>query len=218
MVTHPARIGFDYVTKESLQQPRCGFFFVFECKISFLVSSSLFSNSCSAVSCDFGVFVRGGELKSYSTLFSGIKRLLLIWMLAASFLSVCWQLSPWYLVCWYSDPCALLKQLGQFLVPAWGSSMGSSLHPSWDSGDKACHMLIGLLALASVCLWSPRRQGQQTPTLGATVGSVLLPGSTHRERIAYGHPTPLLMHSWVMVPCLSGGPMLLLSIPSAATA
>ena len=52
-------------------------------------------DGCSAGSCDFDVFVRGGELKSfYSVIFSVIEGLLLVWMLAASFLSVCWPLSP----------------------------------------------------------------------------------------------------------------------------
>ena len=54
-----------------------------------------FVDGCSAVSCDFGVFVRGGELKFfYSTILSRIEGLLLVWMLSASFVSVYWPLSP----------------------------------------------------------------------------------------------------------------------------
>ena len=37
--------------------------YVFECRISILIGSSLFTDGCSAVSCDFGVLVRGDELK-----------------------------------------------------------------------------------------------------------------------------------------------------------
>ena len=37
--------------------------YIFECRISFLIGSSLFIDGCSAVSCDFGVLVRGDELK-----------------------------------------------------------------------------------------------------------------------------------------------------------
>ena len=37
--------------------------YVFGCRISFLVGSSLFLIGCSAISCNFGVLVRGGKLK-----------------------------------------------------------------------------------------------------------------------------------------------------------
>lgn len=41
------------------------------------------------------VFLRKGELKSfYSVILSGIKELLFIWMLAASFRSMCWPSFP----------------------------------------------------------------------------------------------------------------------------
>ena len=58
-------MGFDYITNVPLLLSCCGFFLVFGCRISCLVGSSLFVDGCSAVSCDFGVFVRGGELKSF---------------------------------------------------------------------------------------------------------------------------------------------------------
>ena len=65
-------------------------------KISFLVGSSLFFvDDCTAVSCDFSVFVRGGELKSfYPVIFSRTKELLLVWMFAAFSLIMCRPLSP----------------------------------------------------------------------------------------------------------------------------
>ena len=58
--------GFGFLMKAPLLPSHYGFVFVFGCRISFLVGSSLFLLMvCSAVSCDFGVFVRGGELKSF---------------------------------------------------------------------------------------------------------------------------------------------------------
>lgn len=111
-----------------------------ECEIPVLVGSSLlyqwlFSGR------DFGVFARVGELKAfYSALFSGIEWWLLVWMLAASLLSVCWLLSTrygcagivalpgiaglistWCLVAgltWVAAVRTLLGQRGQGLVPA----------------------------------------------------------------------------------------------------
>lgn len=72
----------------------CGFF-VFGCKNSFLVDPSFSVDGCSAVVCDFGVYVREGEFEFFcSTILSRIEGLLLVWMLAAAFLSVCWLLSP----------------------------------------------------------------------------------------------------------------------------
>ena len=57
----------------------CDFFLVSECKISYLVGSSLSFGGCSAVSCDFVILGRGGELRSfYSAILSGIKGLLSI--------------------------------------------------------------------------------------------------------------------------------------------
>lgn len=47
---------------------RCASFFVFGCRISFLVGSSLFLINVCSVICDLGVLVRGGELKVLSTL------------------------------------------------------------------------------------------------------------------------------------------------------
>lgn len=42
----------------------CGILFVFGCRIC-LGRFQPFSNSCSAVSCDFGALTRGDELKSF---------------------------------------------------------------------------------------------------------------------------------------------------------
>ena len=53
---------FDYIAIAPLLPSHRDFFFVFGCRISFLVGSSLFVDGCSAVSCDFGVFVRGGQM------------------------------------------------------------------------------------------------------------------------------------------------------------
>ena len=63
-------MGFDYIMKAPLLLSHRGFFFVFGCKISFLVGSSLFCQWLFS-SCDFGLFMRGGELKSsYFAIFS----------------------------------------------------------------------------------------------------------------------------------------------------
>lgn len=50
--------------------------------------------------------MRWDKLKSYPTTFSEIEGLLLIWMLAAAFLSVCWPWSPWYGMCRCDSLCA----------------------------------------------------------------------------------------------------------------
>ena len=59
-----------FITYAPLLPSCCGFFFVFGCRISFFVGSSLFCQWFFRVSCDFGVFVRGVELKSYSAILS----------------------------------------------------------------------------------------------------------------------------------------------------
>lgn len=54
----------NYIVKASLLPSHCGFFFVFVCRIALLESlSSFLIDSCSAVSCNVGVFLRGGEFK-----------------------------------------------------------------------------------------------------------------------------------------------------------
>ena len=59
---------FAYVAQAHLLPSPCGFFFVFRCRISFLLVSSLFCQWL-LCSCDFGVFVKRGELQSfYSTI------------------------------------------------------------------------------------------------------------------------------------------------------
>ena len=71
-VTHLACTGFDFITIALLLPSHCGFFFVFACRVSFLVGSSIFLvNGSLAVICDFHVSVRRGELPSfYSTILS----------------------------------------------------------------------------------------------------------------------------------------------------
>ena len=82
-------MGFDYIMKVPLLPSCCGFVFVFGCRLSSLVDLSLFFDGHSTVSCDLGVFIRGDKLKFlYSAILSGIEGLLLVWMLAASFLRV----------------------------------------------------------------------------------------------------------------------------------
>ena len=59
-------MGFDFIMIVPLLLSYCGFFFVFGCRISFVVGSSIFFfDGCSPVSCDFGIFVRRGELMSF---------------------------------------------------------------------------------------------------------------------------------------------------------
>ena len=55
--------GVVYIAEASLLPSQCGFFFVFGYRISFLVASGLFSWWFFS-KCNFGVFVRGGELES----------------------------------------------------------------------------------------------------------------------------------------------------------
>ena len=80
---HLMGMGFNYILKAPLLLSHCGFF-IFGCRLSFLVGLSLFVDGYSAVSCDFGVFMRGGELKSfYSAILSptrGIHILLFIYL------------------------------------------------------------------------------------------------------------------------------------------
>ena len=61
--THLVHMGFDYIAKAHLLLS------VFGCRISLLLSSVFFVDSCSAVSCDSGVFMRGVELKSFYSAF-----------------------------------------------------------------------------------------------------------------------------------------------------
>ena len=58
-------MGFTYISSVPLL-PSCSGFFVFGCRISFLVGSRhFFTDGCSAVRCDFGIFMGGGELKVF---------------------------------------------------------------------------------------------------------------------------------------------------------
>ena len=67
-VVHLVGMGFDCIMKAPIIPSHCCFF-VFGYRISFLVGPSLFVHGCSAVSFDFGVFMREGELKSCYTSF-----------------------------------------------------------------------------------------------------------------------------------------------------
>ena len=58
-------MGFDFIAIVPLVPSPCGFFFVFGCRVSFHSFQSVFVDGCSAVSCDFGVYVRRGELTSF---------------------------------------------------------------------------------------------------------------------------------------------------------
>ena len=90
--------------------------------------------------------------------------------------------------------CTLRGQQGQCLVPAHGSCSSGLCPPLQPT------------MVASTCT-HPRSSCRQCP--------VVWEGS--QERSTYGGPAPLLMCPPVMVPCLSGGPRLLLSTPSVAT-
>ena len=70
-VGHPLRrYGIAYMVK-SLLPSQCDFF-VFECRIAFLVVSVYFVDGCPPVTCDFGVFMGGDGLESfYSTILFG---------------------------------------------------------------------------------------------------------------------------------------------------
>lgn len=57
-------MGFDYVMSVFLLLSRCGFLIIsLDVEYLFLIDFSLFSNGCSAVSCNFPVLMRRGELK-----------------------------------------------------------------------------------------------------------------------------------------------------------
>ena len=62
-------MGFVFIAIMPLLPSHCGFFFVFGCRVSFLVGPVLFVvvvvDGCSAVSCDFGISVRRGQLTSF---------------------------------------------------------------------------------------------------------------------------------------------------------
>ena len=61
--THLVHLGFDYIAKAHLLPSVSG------CRISLLVGPVFFVDSCSAVNCDSGVFMRGVELKSFYSAF-----------------------------------------------------------------------------------------------------------------------------------------------------
>ena len=57
-------MGFDYIVSDLLLPPHCGFFFIsLDVEYIFWYVPIFFIDGSSAVSCDFGVLVRGGELK-----------------------------------------------------------------------------------------------------------------------------------------------------------
>ena len=62
-VAHLGVMVFNYTASAPFIPSHCGFFFVFGHRISFLVGSGIFISGCLAVSCDFGVLLRGCELR-----------------------------------------------------------------------------------------------------------------------------------------------------------
>ena len=74
-VPHPVGMGFDYIMKTPLLPSCYGILFVFGCRFFKKIYFSLVSG-CSAVSYDFDVFVRGGELKFYFSILSPFNILL----------------------------------------------------------------------------------------------------------------------------------------------
>ena len=94
-----------------------------------------------------------GGLKSfYSAIFSEIEGLLLVWMLAVSFLNVCWPL-PFDVGCVGSVALVHSQDSGGRAGTCLGVSYGRllSVH-SWDSEGS---LLLGLIAAACAHLWSP---------------------------------------------------------------
>ena len=112
---------------------------------------------------------------------------------------------------------------------------------SRDSGGSIRHLLKDFLVAGDLCtLMGLQGQGlvlacgshsySQCPLLGpkmvavtptcpgSPVGSVLLPGSTHRKRTSGGGPAPLFVHLPIMAPCLFGRSSILPSTPSVTTA
>ena len=134
-----------------------------------------FIDGCSAISCDFAVFLRGVELKSfYSTVFSRIEGLLVVCMLAVYFLSVCAGCYPLVightgtvaLACsqdsggrahhlltdflWAGTLHTISGQPGQGLLPApWSCSGGQypPLEPMMAAATRACTQ--------GSCRWCP---------------------------------------------------------------
>ena len=65
-VGHPlAHMGFVFYHDCALPTNLCGFSFIFECMVSFLVGSTLSVSGCSAVICVFDISVRRGEPTSF---------------------------------------------------------------------------------------------------------------------------------------------------------
>ena len=107
------------------------------------------------LSCDFGVFVRQGVLKSfYFTVFSRTKWLLSVWTLSLS--SVCSGcLPPWYGLCRRSSPGSVSGQ-------AW-AALGICLQVSWvrllsthsqDRMGSAWRLLVSPVVAACAHLWT----------------------------------------------------------------
>lgn len=69
-VTHLTGVGFYFIMITPLLLSYCGFFFVLDKGnlLFFFRYQQFFVNGCSAVSCHFGVFMRKGELPSYSVI------------------------------------------------------------------------------------------------------------------------------------------------------
>ena len=115
-------------------------------------------DGCSAVSCDFGVFLREDEfeLKSfYFIIFSRIEGLLLVWVLAVSFRCVL-AIIPLIWGVQLQQPLCTLGMVGQHLAPAYRSPRLRllSMHSQVSGGSAFC-LLVNLIVAAYVHLWSP---------------------------------------------------------------
>lgn len=136
---------------------------------------------------------------SYSTTFSEIEGLLLIWMLAAAFLSVCW---PWSL----DMECAGVTAS---VPPGWQAALRTCLQVSkgqlwpthcWTSSGSALCLPMGLLVVvAHAYLWSHDSSCKQWHV------------SWERYKKWSSHIPPLFTCPTIITPCLSSRLRFLLS-------
>ena len=111
---------FDYIVKAPLVPSHCGFLIVLAHKVSFFSRFQSFFNVCSTVSCDFGVFMKIGDLGPLLCHLDWNQATVLVWIFSASFLSICLLLSPYYGVHVCGSICTLSGQQGQCLMHAHG--------------------------------------------------------------------------------------------------
>ena len=85
IVTCLVAMWFDFIMVVPFLPSYCGLFFVFGCRVSFLVGSSIFLVNSWTVSCDFIVFVRRDEFMSfYSSILPASPWPLLIYVIHSS--------------------------------------------------------------------------------------------------------------------------------------